>query len=201
MKILRHLLKSPFVAATGAAAFVHSTWTIATIFGGLPPIEPFNLFTWLAWAMPAMLIAFALDIGQINTSIEIAEGQRTKRKYLAFALFALFTYFLQWFHLIHHIPALPLSQGVVDSVPVQILKAAAVWIMPALLPASTLLYTLSHSPAPAPEVQPDENFLHMPVIANGKNARTRSNGTVKIAESSSPGNPDSHENSARPGAE
>ena len=148
---MRHVMKSPFVAATGLAAFVHSTWALAVLFGGQPPeiTDLRSLLHWLLWASTAALIAFALDVGQINTSIQIADlhaaGKRPVTKYITFFVFAFATYYLQWYHLIHHMPALELAPGIGDMPVVHTLKQAAVWIAPALLPASTLLYTFSHS--------------------------------------------------------
>ena len=88
-------------------------------------------------------------MGQINTSIQIADlhaaGKRPVTKYITFFVFAFATYYLQWYHLIHHMPALELAPGIGDMPVVHTLKQAAVWIAPALLPASTLLYTFSHS--------------------------------------------------------
>ena len=143
MNMISHAIKQPFVFATGLAALSHSTWALATLFAGKEP-EQFT-FAWFSWLAPALLIAFALDVGQIVTSAEIRAGQRTITKYFTFGIFAIATYFLQWLYIIHHIPALELSQGVRGewhSV-VLLLRDCAIWIIPALLPLSTLLYTFS----------------------------------------------------------
>lgn len=177
MQILRHLVRSPFVAATGAAAFVHSTWALAIIFGGEhPTISDWQSFAaWFAWAAPAMLIAFALDVGQINTSIQIAElhaiGRRPYAKYMAFGTFAAATYLLQWFHLIHHFPNMPYSPGINVTPFIEALRTAMIWIVPALLPISTILYTFSHSAPnderkPAPPVVQQPSLLVQPIPAN-----------------------------------
>lgn len=147
--MIKHLIRSPFVAATGAAAFVHSTWTLGVLFGGSHPTlsDWQTLISYLLWVTPAALIAFALDVGQVATSIQIAEahdgGRRPYAKYLTFVIFAAATYYLQWFHLVHHLPALELSPAVGAYPIMTTLKEAAVWFIPALLPLSTLLYTFS----------------------------------------------------------
>lgn len=165
--MLKHLLRSPFVSATGAAAFVHSTWALAVIFGGLHPeiASPADFARWLAWVAPAAMIAFALDVGQINTSVQIArlhaQRRRPLAKYFTFLVFAVATYYLQWYHLIHHMPALDFSPGIQVTPLIAALRTAAIWIIPALLPLSTLLYTFSHTEDKEVE-QPTINFSAAP---------------------------------------
>lgn len=142
--MIKHMIKNPFITATGAAAFVHSTWALGTLFAGNEPTQ----FTgaWLAWVLPAALIAFSLDIGQIATSNEIREGQRGWQKYATFVVFAVATYYLQWLYIAHHMPMIDLAPGVRESWSgaASLFRDAAVWLLPALLPMSTTLYTLSH---------------------------------------------------------
>ena len=146
---IKHALQQPFITATGIAAFIHSTWTLGTLFGGLPPEMALNL-AFLYWIVPAMLIAFALDVGQIMTSVEIRAGARTRAKYVTFAVFAVANYFLQWLYMAHHMPALELASGVRDQwQPVtQLIRDASLWVIPSFLPLSTLLYTLSDNHQP-----------------------------------------------------
>lgn len=150
---LKHIFEQPFVFATGLAALAHSTWALATLFTGEEPHPQFS-GAWFAWVIPAFLIAFAMDVGQIVTSAEIRSGQRTFTKYVTFGVFALATYFLQWLYIVHHIPALDLADGVrADwSEMVTTIRDLAIFIIPALLPASTLLYTFSsqHHEQPQP---------------------------------------------------
>ena len=154
MKIYRHFVQQPFIAATGVAALAHSTWSLATLFTGEEP-QQFT-FAWFAWLAPALLIAFALDVGQIVTSSEIRAGQRKPVKYLTFAVFAIATYYLQWLYIAHHMPALALSPGVRESWGeiATLLRDAAIWIVPALLPLSTLLYTFSSDEKPVTKEAP-----------------------------------------------
>lgn len=145
MRLLKHFTQQPFVFATGLAALVHSTWSLGTLFAGQEP--PQFTVTWFAWLSPALLIAFALDIGQIVTSAEIRSGQRTRVKYATFSCFAVATYYLQWLYIAHHMPNLALAAGVREEWygAATLLRDAAIWFIPALLPLSTLLYTFSHS--------------------------------------------------------
>lgn len=145
MKAIRHALGQPFVTATGAAALVHSTWALGTLFAGNQPDPTTQLLNYLGWLVPALLIAFALDVGQIVTSAEIREHGLTWGRGLTFFVFAGATYYLQWLYIAHHIPALPIAAGVSDIArgTALSLRDAALWIVPALLPLSTLLYTLS----------------------------------------------------------
>lgn len=142
MKILKHMVEMPFVAATGAAALVHSTWALGTLFAGEQPESVLHLIGWL---IPALLIAFALDVGQIATAAEIRSHGLTATRGITFVVFALATYYLQWLYIVHHMPSLALSEGVRASwgATATWLRDAAVWFIPALLPLSTLLYTFS----------------------------------------------------------
>lgn len=141
MKALKHILQQPFVAATGLAALVHSTWALGTLFAGEQP-DGWHL---LGWLLPALLIAFALDVGQISTSAEIREHGLTWTRGITFVVFAGATYYLQWLYIAHHMPALALAPGVRETWSdfATVMRDAAVWVIPALLPLSTLLYTFS----------------------------------------------------------
>ncbi len=145
MTILREIRSQPFIFATGLAALVHSTWTLGTLFTGPEP-TPVTL-QWLLWAFPAFLIAFALDIGQIVTSADLRAGQRHRAKYATFFVFSAAVYFLQWNYIAAHMPASPLAEGVrAQWLPLaNTIRDSALWILPALLPLSTLLYTFSSS--------------------------------------------------------
>lgn len=141
---MKHILQQPFVAATGLAALLHSTWALGTLFAGPQP-EAGLTVAFLGWLLPALLIAFALDVGQISTSAEIRRHGMTWARGLTFATFALATYYLQWLYIAHHMPALDLAPGVRPAWAglALLVRDAALWIIPALLPASTLLYTFS----------------------------------------------------------
>lgn len=146
-KVFRHAIEQPFVFTVGLAALIHSTWTLGTLFAGNAPVitDAYSALAWLAWVIPALLIAFALDVGQIVTSAEIRESGFNLFKYITFFVFAAGTYYLQWLYMAHHMPALELSAGVTANRAFALgLRDAAVWVVPALLPISTLLYTFSH---------------------------------------------------------
>lgn len=150
-KFMKHAVGQPFVAATGLAALVHSTWALGTLFAGEQP-EGWHIVGWL---VPALLIAFALDVGQIATSSEIRSYGLTWRRGVTFLVFAAATYYLQWLYAAHHMPALALAPGVRESwsESATVLRDAAVWIIPALLPLSTLLYTFSGERHTVPTMQ------------------------------------------------
>jgi len=137
---------NPFISTTGLAAFVHSTWTLATLFGGNAPTMAFSL-EFAYWLIPAMLIAFAMDVGQIATSAQIRSGSRHWAKYMTFGIFAIANYFLQWLYMAHHMPALALAEGVRQQWQplAQLIRDASLWVIPALLPLATWLYTVSDS--------------------------------------------------------
>ncbi len=144
--ILKHIVSQPFIASTAFAALLHSTWTLGTLFAGPQPPAEFS-FQFLGWLIPALLIAFSLDIGLLATAGEIRAGQRTKAKYLTFGVLSMSMFYLQWVYLIAHTPSLNLAPGVSPTWRdiALVLRDAAIWIIPALLPLSTLLYTFSHT--------------------------------------------------------
>lgn len=148
-KVMKHFTGQPFILATGLAALIHSTWSLGTFFSGeMIPLEQLtDFFKWiqfLNWLIPALLIAFALDVGQISTSHEIREYGVTLGRATTFFVFAIATYYLQFLYMAHHMPALELSSGL-RAFPAAALfiRDMAVWFIPALLPLSTVLYTLS----------------------------------------------------------
>lgn len=167
--MIKHLIHQPFVFATGLAALVHSTWSLGTLFAGSEP--PQFTFAWFSWVIPAFLIAFALDVGQIVTSSEIRAGNHSRRKYATFIIFAAATYYLQWVYMVHHMPELALSAGIRETWGdvVTLIRDCAIWIIPALLPLSTLLYTLSsddmHKITPAQvEIEQEMHEEHAEIV-------------------------------------
>lgn len=146
MKItaLKHIIEQPFVTATGIAALVHSTWSLGTLFSGAQPSADLS-WQFVGWLAPALLIAFALDIGQIATSADIRQHGLNFGRGITFVVFAAATYYLQWLYMAHHMPLLDIAPGVSATAAETAisLRDAAIWLIPALLPLSTLLYTLS----------------------------------------------------------
>lgn len=171
----QHIIEQPFIAATAGAALVHSAWSLGTLFSGAQPTPPQigdSLQLWfefgvktLAWHVPAVAIAFAFDVGQVVTAHEIRHAHARKRrpwaKYATFVVFAAATYYLQLLYAAHHIPALVLGEGVGEAhrATIQAWVDMAVWLIPLLLPLSTVMYTLSGAPEPeetsAPANTPD----------------------------------------------
>lgn len=134
-----------FVIATGFAALVHSTWTLATIFNG--PEPDVRDGHWLAWVAAAFAFAFSIDVGQIAISVELRSGERTRWKYIAFAVLAGLTYFFQWWYVAMHLPDIPLAAGVRAEWRnvATFIRDAALWVVPAALPLATTIYTFSYA--------------------------------------------------------
>lgn len=144
-KFVRFLSSHIFVTMSGLAALIHSVWSLDVAFAGAEvslATDPINA---VFRKFVAFLIASAIDVGQIKTSMEIKEGQRSKSKYFAFFSFAFATYLLQFYYMSHHTPNLSLAPGVREEWVwvVKLISDACIWVIPALLPASTLLYTFS----------------------------------------------------------
>lgn len=144
-RVILHLVEQPFVFATGVAALVHSTWSLGTLFAGNQPPAGLTV-DYIGWLAPALLIAFALDVGQIATSTEIRKHGLTWARGFTFVVFAVATYYLQWLYIAHHMPALQLAPGVRESwgTLATLIRDSALWFIPSLLPLSTLLYTFSN---------------------------------------------------------
>ncbi len=183
LPIIRSILAQPFVTATGTAAFIHSCWTLSTMFNGIEPAQ-FS-WQWLAWVVPGALIAFAIDLGQIVTSAELRSGERTKAKYGTFATFAVFTYLLQFVYMIQHVPTLDVSMGVrAEWQPLAtLIRDACIFLIPALLPIGTVMYTFSYGkPKKLPNAnKPPIGDKPLPTVARNESmslvAVARSNGT------------------------
>lgn len=194
--ILKHTISQPFIASTALAAALHSTWTLGTLFAGVQPPAAFS-FEFIGWLVPALLIAFSIDIGLLATAGEIRAGQRTKAKYLTFGVLSLSMFYLQWVYLIAHTPAVPLSAGVSPTWAgiALTLRDAAIWIIPALLPLSTLLYTASHHSA---NLTKPETITQETAIATNRKGQTArpTQPSAATAELPSAGNANGHEKPA-----
>lgn len=153
---LKHALQQPFIFATGLSAGIHSAWSLGTMFSGNMP-QPGLTGHFIFWIVPAVLIAFAIDIGQISTSAEIRAGQHSRAKYGTFVTLALATYYLQFIYIVHHMPALQIAAGVALFPSLaELVRNAAVWVIPALLPISTILYTIGTDDPPV--LKPAEGY-------------------------------------------
>jgi len=143
--ILVRLAQHIFVITTGFAALLHSTWSLATLFNG---VEPHQLTAdWFAWVVPAFLIAFSFDVGQIAISVELRNGERTRAKYVAFAVLAVSTYLMQWLYMVAHVPMINFGTGVAaqHTAVASTIRDFFIWIVPGMLPLSTVLYTFSYA--------------------------------------------------------
>lgn len=153
MQIFKHITQQPFIFATGLAALIHSTWSLGTLFAGQAPETALSP-EFMGWLIPALLIAFAMDVGQISTSEQIRERGMNMARGTTFFVFAFATYYLQWLYIAHHMPLLALGDGIspLHRDAAIALRDAGMWIIPALLPLSTLLYTFSGEHQ-APEIK------------------------------------------------
>jgi len=107
-----------------------------------------NWIKYIMWLIPGALIAAAIDIGQVQTSSKLMHSKTWLRRaalVTTSTMLAIAGYYLQWFHLIHHMPALEFGAGLAPETQdrVRITRDAAIYIIPLLLPISTILYTMS----------------------------------------------------------
>lgn len=176
MQTLIKIVSELFIGLTALAMFVHSQWTFNILFtghdqpvlNGVETIVPF-----LLWFIPGAGIAFAIEFGQVATSYLLKRARTWGRRVpliITFLVLALAGFYLQWFALAHHMPALEFGAGLsVDALPTATrMKDAALWIIPALLPLSTLVFTLSGIGESAeqkePEIQPVETPAPLPIV-------------------------------------
>lgn len=168
MKFLKHMSENLFITFTGIAALVHSTWSLGTMFSGVAPDG--NWLAYAGWVLPAFFVAFAMDVGQISTSAAIRHNGLTWQRGLAFFVFAVATYYLQFLYIAHHMPALEIGLGIsaAHHATVQTVRDAAIWILPLLLPLSTMLYTISDGDSKEQPVGPTlpEPTIHIAKAEN-----------------------------------
>lgn len=145
MRAFKHIYQQPFIFATGIAALIHSTWALGTLFSGHAPPVDWLSWEWYEWIVPALLISFALDVGQISTSAQIRDNGLTVARATTFVIFAIATYYLQWLYMAVHMPLLDISAGVtgIHTAVAENMRNWAIWLIPALLPISTVSYTFS----------------------------------------------------------
>jgi len=143
-RVLIHVLQSPFVLVTSTAALIHSSWTLAIIFGGTEPA--FGL-GWIGWLIPGALLAISVDVGLLQVSTEIKDGRRDRSRLAAFIVLALAMFVLQLAYAITHFPALALSAGVRAewSGALAWFRDSLIVIGPALLPIGIILHTFADS--------------------------------------------------------
>jgi len=148
MNILKHFREQPFVVFVALAALPHSTWAIATYMSGVAP----QLNSWgdlpafLWWVVPALFLAIAMDVGFVVTAGEIRAGNQSKWLVNTFYSLAFASYILQFLFVIHHAPAVPVGAGaspIVSGIG-SVIQQICIFILPALLPGATVLYTLAH---------------------------------------------------------
>lgn len=166
MNFLKHFTGQPFVLATGIAALIHSTWSLGTLFSGQQPaveniVSLIDFVHFIGWLLPAFLIAIALDIGQIATSNEIREHGVTIGRIVTFTILALSTYYLQWLYIVYHIPQLEIGFGVADYHQwiVDLIRNAAIWIIPLFLPLATTLHTITGNTGLKPRKKQHGNMI------------------------------------------
>jgi hypothetical protein len=142
-KILSHLLGSPFVLVTSVAALIHSSWALATIFGGT---EPALGGEWLGWLIPGVLTAISIDVGLLSTSMQIRDGKGNRARMATFVVLAASMFLLQFFYAVTHFPNVPLSAGVRPewAAFLSFFRDAMIVVGPALLPVAITLHTFAN---------------------------------------------------------
>lgn len=141
MNIFHDLRKQPFLLAVSIAAFIHSAWTFATMFGGLEP-TPYHSGDWWAWWLPGAFIAFSIDIGILSIAKRIREGERHRSTIAVFIVLALAMAYAQFVFMAVHMPSIPLAKGVRAEWigGIQLGLDLTIGIFPFLLPLALILY-------------------------------------------------------------
>lgn len=154
--LIKHVKSNPFVGLSAFAALVHTAWGFGTLFSGFQPVVTasitFDFGAWIVqsvalclWLLPAIALAIALDVGMVETSMNIHLGDVSIGRYATFAALAAGSYYMQMLHLAVHIPELQLSTAVapMQAGTVEWLRNAAVFIVPLLLQLPILLHVMS----------------------------------------------------------
>ena len=152
MNIWKHFRQQPFIVLVALAALPHTVWTIGTYTAGIQPEaygETSNLIRAIAWLLPPLAFGIAFDIGQVVTAGEIRSGNRSKWLVATFYALAVFSYVTQLLYAMHHYPKLAIGDGAVPAVTTigSFISQCAVFVLPALLPAATVLYTMAYHQA------------------------------------------------------
>lgn len=157
-----------FIIVTGLAALPHTVWAFSTVMNGNEPVQ----FTvvWFAWIFTGLMLGISIDVGQIAISIQIARGERTLPRYVAFGVLCLLTFYCQWLYTADHTPLIGLGQGINLSVMAFSggLRDAGVWLLPASIPFATLVYTFGYTsvrrsrPNSPPKVREPQPMIEKP---------------------------------------
>lgn len=109
-----------------------------------------------------MSLAIALDVGMVETSMNIHQGDVSVGRYATFAALAAGSYYMQMLHLAVHMPELALSTAVAttEAERVTLLRNAAVFIVPLLLQLPILLHVLSVPRRAVFHPEPKANIHH-----------------------------------------
>lgn len=147
LKQLTEFVGLLFIIVTGLAALPHTVWSFSTVMNGSEPSQ-FNL-NWFAWIFTGLMLGISIDVGQIVISIQIARGERTLPRYVAFGVLCLLTFYCQWLYTADHTPLIGLGQGINLNVMAFSggLRDAGVWLLPASIPFATLIYTFGYTSA------------------------------------------------------
>jgi hypothetical protein len=181
MNIWKHFKEQPFIVLVAFAALPHTVWTIGTYTAGIQP-DAFgdwaNLIRAVAWLLPPLMFGIAFDIGQVVTAGEIRNGNRSRWLVRTFYALSVFSYISQLLYAMHHYPKLDIGTGAVPLVTSigSFISQCAVFVLPALLPAAQVLYTMAyHQQAPLHTIEikpvsqtekfdefPETSFLSIP---------------------------------------
>lgn len=146
MKNTLHALRDhAFVASVSIAAFTHSSWSLATVFGGHEPV--FGL-AWLGWIIPAALIAGSIDIGLLSLATQIQDPkERNWGRIMSFIFLAAGMFALQGLYVASHMPVIPLAEGVRAewAQNASLFRDSMLIVVPGLLPLALILHTISGS--------------------------------------------------------
>lgn len=160
--LLHTIREHAFVASVSIAAFTHSSWSLATVFGGQ---EPSFGWAWAGWIIPAALIAASIDIGLLSLATHIQNPkERTAGRILSFGLLALGMFALQGLYVSSHMPVIPLAAGVRAEWAqyAALFRDSMLIVVPGLLPLALVLHTISGSQHESAEQSPIVHTIERP---------------------------------------
>ncbi len=125
-QVIKQIVADGFVLFVGLAMFIHSSWSMARIVGGAPPVEidmmtvnlaldGRNVLVWFLWLLPGILAAASIDIGLIMLANDFRIGKRDWPRLIVFIGLSLISYDMQ------------LSYTLAHSSPIQITSSLSAW--------------------------------------------------------------------------
>lgn len=135
-----------FVVIVGVAAWVHSSWTFASVIGGNSPVSQIlgvgDGLHWLYWFLPAAASAAAIDVGMINLAEQFKHGRGSTAKLVTFGVLSCISYIAQALFALSHGGSYEPSAGLSpqSAAAAHFVWELLIWALPGALPITLILW-------------------------------------------------------------